>query len=243
VRIIGVIDLLGGRAVHAQGGCRLGYRPVRAVARAPVDGDPAALSRVYVDRLGLRELYVADLDAIGGGAEQDEATRAAITTGGPVWVDAGIATVAQAQRAADRGAAHVVAGLETLVSFDALRAIAASVKGAGVAFSLDLRNGRPVAHAGLRDDTPESLARRAVDAGAGAVIVLELDRIGSGRGVDLALITRMRRAVPGAMLLAGGGVRDGEDLRRLAEAGGDAALVGTALHTGALMPESGFLSS
>ena len=38
------------------------------------------------------------------------------------------------------------------------------------------------------------------------------------------------RAVPGVTLLVGGGVRDEGDLRQLASAGCDGALVATALH-------------
>jgi phosphoribosylformimino-5-aminoimidazole carboxamide ribotide isomerase len=64
------------------------------------------------------------------------------------------------------------------------------------------------------------------------VIVLDLARVGSGTGVDLDLLARVRRAAPGLALLAGGGVRDAADLDRLADAGCDGALVATALHDG-----------
>ena len=67
--MIGVVDLLGGRAVHARAGRREDYRPVRAVAGSVIEpGDALALARVYIDRLGLTELYAADLDAILGRA-------------------------------------------------------------------------------------------------------------------------------------------------------------------------------
>ena len=81
------------------------------------------------------------------------------------------------------------------------------------------------------------MAERAAQAGAGAVIVLDLARVGTGTGLDLALIGRVRDAVPGVTLLAGGGVRGPEDLARLADAGCDGALVATALHDGRLGPE------
>jgi phosphoribosylformimino-5-aminoimidazole carboxamide ribotide isomerase len=249
--IIGVIDLLGGRAVHAQGGCRLGYRPVDTVAGERIAGDAAVLSRVYVEQLGVRELYVADLDAIARGTGADDAVRAIAACGVPVWIDAGVRTVAQARRASAGGRLRVVVGLETLPSFAVLRDICVAGlsdprgepgMASPTAFSLDLRGGVPVAAAAdLRAMTPEVLACRAVDAGAGAVIVLDLDRIGSGRGVDVELIQRLRKAAPGVTLLAGGGVRDRQDLERLEAVGCDAVLVGTALHTGTLLPASWFL--
>jgi phosphoribosylformimino-5-aminoimidazole carboxamide ribotide isomerase len=107
-----------------------------------------------------------------------------------------------------------------------------------VAFSLDLRAGRPIVPTGseaLRPgDSPEALAARAAGAGAGTIIVLDLARVGRASGLDCDLVARVRDAAPGVRLAAGGGVRDAGDLERLAAAGCDAALVATALHEGRL---------
>ena len=108
-----------------------------------------------------------------------------------------------------------------------------------MAFSLDLRDGEPVIATGANGAIPlgepaHVVASRAANAGVGAVIVLDLARVGTGTGLDVALIARVREAIPGLMLLAGGGVRGYEDLVRLADAGCDGALVATALHDGRL---------
>jgi phosphoribosylformimino-5-aminoimidazole carboxamide ribotide isomerase len=235
MRIVGVIDLRGGRAVHAQGGCRHGYRPVERVDGVDVHGDPVAVARVYVEQLGVAEIYVADLDAIAGGTPQREVTRTIAAIGARLWLDAGIATIAQAARAATSGAARIIVGLETLPSMATLRAIADETRPSRAVFSLDLRDGVPIASAEpLCALTPPELARRAVDAGAGAIIVLDLARVGSGRGLDLHLLQTIRDAVPDVPLLAGGGVRHNGDLEALAAAGCDGALVATALHAGVL---------
>jgi phosphoribosylformimino-5-aminoimidazole carboxamide ribotide isomerase len=195
-----------------------------------VNGDPATLADVY-RRLGVDGCYIADLDAIAGGAESDEAIRAIASRCPGLWVDAGITSPAQAERARRRGATHVIVGLETLPSFPALAAIVAAVGSDAVAFSLDLRDGRAMSGAAtLAALSIDSLARRAADAGAGAIIVLDVARVGSGRGPDVPVIARVRQAVPGMTLLAGGGVRDASDLRQLAAAGCDGALLATALH-------------
>jgi phosphoribosylformimino-5-aminoimidazole carboxamide ribotide isomerase len=228
--LIGVIDVLGGRAVHARGGCRHGYRPIDIVADTRVDGDAEILARLY-ERMGLEDCYVADLDAIAGGSEQDEPIRRVAAAGACLWLDAGVATVAQARRGQARGASRIVVGLETLTSFEPLQRITEAIGSAAVAFSLDLREGRPISVNTILAELPiATLARRSMDAGAGAIIVLDLARVGSGRGLDLPMIEAVRQAAPGVTLLAGGGVRDGDDLRRLASAGCDGALVATALH-------------
>jgi phosphoribosylformimino-5-aminoimidazole carboxamide ribotide isomerase len=200
-----------------------------------VQGDPAVLARVYTEHLGLEELYVADLDAIAGGAEHHEAIRDIAAKGAALWLDAGISTTAQAERGRGRGASRVIVGLETLTSFESLRSIVEAVGAAGVAFSLDLRDGRPItADATLADLSIDTLAREATDAGVGSIIVLDLALIGSSRGFDVPVVDCVRRAAPEVTLVAGGGIRDVEELRRLTSAGCDGALVATALHgTGA----------
>src|SRR4051812_49736255 len=66
MRVVGVIDLKDGTAVHAVRGERERYRPVRSVVGGD-DGDALALARGFRAELELDELYVADLDAITGG--------------------------------------------------------------------------------------------------------------------------------------------------------------------------------
>jgi phosphoribosylformimino-5-aminoimidazole carboxamide ribotide isomerase len=234
VRLIGVLDVLRGQAVHARGGRREHYAAVHAVAGCAIRGDAVALARRYAE-LGVDELYVADLDAIGGAPRQDELFALIVALRLPVWFDAGTTTIHHARQCLSRGATRVVVGLETLIAWESLREICEGIGRERVAFSLDLRGGAPIGTtAVIANGTPEIVAARAADAGVGAIIVLDLARVGSGTGLDMALLARVRAAAPGALLVAGGGVRDVEDLDRLADAGYDAALVATALHTGAL---------
>jgi len=245
MRVLGVLDLLGGRAVHARGGRRDSYEPVQGTGlrtgtetRPPyAPGDAVALARWYMREVGLTELYAADLDAIANRPPQNALVAALAALGAPLWLDSGAASVADARHALELAAAVVVVGLETLPSYDALAEICASAGGDRVAFSLDLRDGEPVVASGasgIRGEPAHGVAARAAATGVGALIVIDLARVGTGAGVDLALIARVREAVPGLTLLAGGGVRGAEDLERLSDAGCDGALVATALHDGGL---------
>jgi len=235
VRVVGVIDLLRGRAVHARAGRRDLYEPVQRFAGTTIEaGDSIALARAYVDRLGIRELYVADLDALGGGPVQRSAIAAIAAIGAPVLLDAAVTTPDEARRVLDLGADQVIVALETLPDFERLLDVCSAIGGEHVAFSLDLRDGAPVIASGARisADPPQTIAAHAISAGAGTLIVIDLGRVGTGRGLDLDLLASVREATPQARLLAGGGVRGVEDLARLAEVGCDGALVATALHDG-----------
>jgi phosphoribosylformimino-5-aminoimidazole carboxamide ribotide isomerase len=248
MRVIGVVDLLAGRAVHAKAGTREHYRPVSAVAGAPIEpGDARALAEAYVGDLGITEMYVADLDAILGGPLQSASIAAVARSfsrprgrpeparpAAPLWLDAGVASPERAQQIVGLGVDHVVVGLETLPSYDTLAEICAAVGGNGVAFSLDLRAGEPVVAKGgiARGEQAHVVAARAVRAGVGAIIVIDLARVGTSGGLDRELIARVRDAAPEVALLAGGGVRGSEDLLRLADLGCEGALVATALLEG-----------
>lgn len=233
MRIIGVIDLKDGIAVHARGGRRELYAPVHQSAGTVVHGDSLALARVYVDTFGLSEIYLADLDAIGSKMLQVQAIRAISRLGARLWVDAGLARVNDAPAVSDAGAQTIVVGLETLESFDTLTDICRH-SARPVAFSLDLRNGTPIGGEAFAASTPEQIARRAVEAGAHTVIVLDVARVGVAAGPDFDVLKRIRSAVPAVPLFAGGGVRGIDDLRQLAGAGCAGALVATALHDGRL---------
>jgi phosphoribosylformimino-5-aminoimidazole carboxamide ribotide isomerase len=238
MEVIGVLDLLHGRAVHARGGRRESYAPVPAGPLLRDAGDAVGLARGYLSPIaGVRELYVADLDAIGGGEPQGALLRKVAALGAPLWVDAGVRTAAEARSVLAAGAARVVVGLETLERMTDLASIAdAAGSLERVAFSLDLREGVPQTRApGLAGATPAALAVEGAERGAGAVIVLDLARVGSGRGVDVALLGELRALLPpSCRLVAGGGVRDRRDIEALAAAGCDAALVASALLDGRL---------
>ena len=233
MRIIPVIDLRSGKAVHGTGGDRARYELVDSTI-TPARGDALALAHAYARVLNSRELYVADLDAIGGDAPQ-YAMHRALSRVACCWIDAGVRSEADACALVDGGADRVVVGLETLPGFAVLHAIVARLGADRVVFSLDLRDGHPLtAVDALRGMRPRELARCAVDAGAETVIALDLARVGSAAGADDAMMLELRGALPGVDLIAGGGVRDRADLARLAAAGATGALVATAVHRGVI---------
>jgi phosphoribosylformimino-5-aminoimidazole carboxamide ribotide isomerase len=236
LQIIGVLDLRGGRAVHARGGTRDRYTPVQNAAGWPIDpGNAQTLAEVYTAVLGISEIYAADLDAILEGTPQLDVAKSLASLGAPLWLDAGVRSVDDARRAIDHGASRVIVGLETLPSFEVMSAICTAIGRDRVAFSLDLRNGQPILTDGPDLDvvqSPEQIASLAAISGAGTLIVIDLARVGTGRGIDVDFLKRIRAVTPGLTLVAGGGVRGWDDLVRVAGAGCSAALVATALHDG-----------
>jgi phosphoribosylformimino-5-aminoimidazole carboxamide ribotide isomerase len=243
MQVIPVLDLAGGIAVHAQAGDRPHYEPLESDLVPGRVGDPGALLRAFHAVLDIHECYVADLDAIQGGAVQRTLLRelAAFHTGfaGALLVDAGTHSPGGALEVLSCGASEVVVGLETLHAFADLSAILNLVGRSRVVFSLDLRLGNPILHSSMQDargagPDPVALAEQAEAVGTRTILLLDLGRIGTGCGVDLGLLESLRRRLPGVRLLAGGGVLTRRDLERMRDVGCDGALVASAIHTGRL---------
>jgi phosphoribosylformimino-5-aminoimidazole carboxamide ribotide isomerase len=235
MRVVGVIDLKGGAAVHAVRGERERYRPVRSAIGGD-DGDALALARGFRDALGLEEIYVADLDAIVGDGENG-ASIGALAREARVMVDAGVSEPGRAQALLDLGVHRVIVGTETLSGPDALDRLLAELPDGALVLSVDLREGRVLSPDPQLAGAPamDALARLQ-RAGLREAIVLDLARVGSGAGPDVALIAELHGAFPDLELLAGGGVRTIDDLRALDGAGAAGALVATALHGGVIGP-------
>ena len=230
--MIPVIDLKSGAAVHAVGGERERYRPLRSEFAA--GSDPVEITRAVRAALGLDELYVADLDAIAGGALQVELI-AALAAEARLMVDAGVTEPATVRRLLGLGAARVVIGTETLTDGAALGRLREVLPDAPLALSLDLRAGQVLSlDPALAELAAAEALARLRRFGVREVIVLDLARVGSGAGPDIALISELHLRFPDLELLAGGGVRDAADLEALQAAGAAGALVASALHSGAL---------
>ena len=105
--------------VRAVAGRRETYQPVRSViARSSA---PAAVARGFVEQVGLRRAYVADLDAIAGRAPDFRALAAIADAGLSLIVDAGCGDLERARdmaqfRPVSGPLQGVVVGLESLAA-------------------------------------------------------------------------------------------------------------------------------
>jgi uncharacterized protein related to proFAR isomerase len=75
MQIIPVLDIAGGIAVHAQAGNRSRYEPLESQLTPGQVGDAAGVLRAFHTELGIHQCYIADLDAIQGGAVQRSLIR------------------------------------------------------------------------------------------------------------------------------------------------------------------------
>jgi phosphoribosylformimino-5-aminoimidazole carboxamide ribotide isomerase len=236
--ILPVLDLKEGVVVRGVAGRRSQYRPV--MSGLTVSAEPLAVARAIRDRFSLAELYLADLDAIAGAAPAMPVCARLRAAGFRLWMDAGIRRADEIELLVRSGIERVVIGLETIAGPEELDAACRRWGGERIAFSLDLREGRPLGQrAAWGTDQPHAIAARAAAAGIKYLVVLDLARVGLGAGTGTEALCRDLAAQnPSLWLVAGGGVRDRDDLDRLEALGVRAALVASALHDGRLQPQA-----
>jgi phosphoribosylformimino-5-aminoimidazole carboxamide ribotide isomerase len=234
-QVIPVLDLKGGRAVHAVAGRRAHYQPVESILHP--GSDPLALAAALRDDLGLRALYLADLDAITGVAPQVRLYQNMIALGFHLIVDAGLRDLRTAERllALDQTSSAIVAGLETLAGPEALREILHAFGAGRIIFSLDLDLGSPrkAEKSTWLSENPLGFAREAIEQGVRQVLLLDLARVGTGRGLGTkGLLAQILAKHPDIQVSVGGGISDASEILELKATGASAVLVASAIHDG-----------
>jgi phosphoribosylformimino-5-aminoimidazole carboxamide ribotide isomerase len=232
MRIVPVLDLKDGVVVRAVAGRRKAYRPIQS--RLTKSCRPADVARAFRDKFGFRELYLADLDAIAGRPPALAVYSQIQQLGLALWVDAGITDHLSAVALVGEGIQNIVAGLETIPSPGVLEEIVETLGSRRVIFSLDLKDGLPLGNlAGWQRPEAWSIAMQAIKSGVRRIIVLDLARVGTGKGFGSEILCqRLSHELPTVEIIAGGGVSDEEALRRLQGYGISAVLVASALHDG-----------
>jgi len=230
LKVIPVIDILNGIVVHAVKGKRNEYKPLESVLIQTID--PVDVAETF-KKLGYSMLYVADLDAIIDCRDDfSQIRQIAEKTALNLLVDAGVTGLERAQRLMKSGVGKLVVGTETLRSKTFVAQALQHFGSDHVVISLDLKGGNVLTQPDFNGPTePMQLLKEFKALGTTQVIVLDLSRVGSGEGVDLAFL-KEAIAQTDMDVYVGGGVRDINDLDTLRRLGVTGALIATSLHTG-----------
>ena len=243
-RLVGVIDLRRGVAVHAIAGLRAQYQPVIADRIQP--GDAIALANRYQE-WGVNSLYIADLDAISGLEPQVDLLQKLVAMSEVTLIDAGPAAACVSDSLTSSTSVKFVVPSESCGSVDQWADAVNQVPHHQVVIGLDLIGSSERTSRLFAPDTNSIRAdpfcsdtllsnvspwiERAMMLGVSSVLALDLAFVGTGRGPGSGpACEAIRRSWPSLSLISGGGVRHHEDLSFLRDAGCDRILVGTTLH-------------
>jgi len=230
MQVIPAIDLRDGACVQLVGGSYAEER-VRIA-------DPVEVARQWT-RLGFSRIHLVDLDAATGRGSNSEIVREILeVTPALIQCGGGVRDIETIDELLGAGASEVVLGtravedpgwLEDAVTRYPNRIIVAADTSARRILS------RGWAQTNSRDviDFIDELNALPLS----AILVTAVEREGRMEGPDVNLVEEItaRSSIP---LQASGGVRSIDDIRALSDAGAAATIIGMALYTGALNPQT-----
>lgn len=221
--LIPVVDLKGGRVVHARGGNRRAYLPVNS--RLCTGSAPGDVMDGFLGLYPFSTVYVADLDAIEGDGDNLETVRdlAIRFPAIELWVDCGVRDKSACARWLDARCGALVLGSESQQNVETAADLLAGEHKNRMILSLDFRDDGFIGPAQLLGQ-PETWPER--------VIVMTLGRIGGNKGPDLDRLRWLIGTAPGKKIFAAGGVRGFDDLTALSDLGASGVLLASALHDG-----------
>jgi len=230
-RLIFVMDLLDGVVVHAKKGEREKYQPIHLFSSIINTSDPVQV----IEEIKPVEVYIADLNRVmNTGSNKDiikeirnknRKTR--------IMIEYGIRGLYDLKEAAEAEIADsIILGTET-ASMDLIAGASKSDISSDIIVSIDLFKKKVRTNDKKMKIDPLLLIKKLNEYPIRDVILLELDRVGTKRGIDFDFLAR---AVEFSKhdILCGGGVRGYEDISKMEERGVKGALVATAVHDGAI---------
>jgi phosphoribosylformimino-5-aminoimidazole carboxamide ribotide isomerase len=236
MRLIPVIDVLGGVVVHAVRGERSNYKPLKSCLC--LTSNPLDVALVFKN-LGFKSLYIADLDAI-----EKRVLNVSLLKNlkekvrfEEVMVDAGVYSYTEPEKILENGASKIVVGTETLQKLEDLTSLLERVTPEKVIVSLDYKNKKILTKAEELVDLPlDEAAVKLQTVGVKSLMFIDLSRVGSEEGVDVTLVKKILDVV-NVPLIVGGGIRNIEDVLSLKKLGVSGVLVATAFHKGKIRKE------
>jgi phosphoribosylformimino-5-aminoimidazole carboxamide ribonucleotide (ProFAR) isomerase len=221
--VIPAVDVFGGRLARLSDGAVLFVEAF--------GGDPIAAARSFADA-GARWIHVVDMDlALEGEFRNLEVVAGIAGIGVEVQASGGIAGLAEVERALAAGSRRVVLGSSALFDRPAAEALLARHGDAlVVGIEADRDTIRTRARRSVALSLPETMAWLA-GLEIARYVHTSLGRVGGLAGPDLDAIRALVQ-MTGRPVVASGGIRGPEDLRRIASIGAQGAILGRALYEG-----------
>ncbi len=230
-RLIFVMDLLDGVVVHAKRGEREKYVPIHRFSSIVTSSDPARV----LETIKPNEVYIADLNRLMSTGNNRPILKDLRTRNMDlrIMLDYAVKGMEDLKEAVDAEMADkFVLGTET-ISLELLEEASKSDIINDISISLDLFNNEVLTSDTRMKIDPLRLIKELNKFPVRDVIVLELNRVGTKSGIDFEFLARAVE-LSEHDILCGGGVRNCEDVHKMAAIGVKGALVATAVHDGGI---------
>jgi phosphoribosylformimino-5-aminoimidazole carboxamide ribotide isomerase len=223
---IPAVDIRGGRCVRLVQG---------DFSRETRYADDPAEMACHWESEGAKRLHVVDLDGARDGVRANASVIARLlgSVHIPVQVGGGVRSLASACQLLDQGADRVIVGTTAAESPDVLTSWLSELGADRLIVGVDVREGYVGTHGWLNftDLAVVRFCERLAALGVKRVVYTDVSRDGLLKGPDLETTREIATVI---RVIGSGGVTTVEDLQKLARAGAEGAIIGTALYEGRL---------
>ncbi len=226
------IDLKGGRCVRLYKG---------DMSRDTIYNDSPAAQALAWTKAGFSWIHIVDLDgAIQGKPVNGSAVQEIISSVDiPVQLGGGIRDMKQIEYWLSQGVSRVILGTIAVRDPDIVKQACLEFPGQ-IAVGLDARNGKVAVEGWVEESDISSvdIARKFEDSGVCSIIYTDIDRDGTGSGINIDSTVDLAKqtSIP---VIASGGVGSLEDLKKVKAAGDKGVtgvIIGKALYEKTISP-------
>lgn len=203
--------------------------------------DPGAQALQWA-RSGFNWVHVVDLNgAVDGKPANEEAVKSIVESVDiPVQLGGGIRSIKHIENWLQEGVSRVILGTVALRDPELVRRACDLFPGQ-IAVGIDARNGRVAVEGWVEDSDvlATDLAQKFEDAGVAAIIYTDIDRDGTGEGVNMISTISLAQSTSIPVIASGGvgGLEDLKLVRDAAQYGVQGVIVGRALYDNKFTPE------
>ncbi|RCW48752.1 MULTISPECIES: HisA/HisF-related TIM barrel protein [unclassified Halanaerobium] len=231
---IGVIDIKDGLAVQGKAGERQKYQPVKSRLTDEFTASPEKIAEAFRKKLGLKKLYIADLDAITGN-DRNLKSALKIKKEFPdynILLDGGFKNSKDVIEILKKGIDYAIIATESLSDLSMLEELKEYRE--RIYISIDLKNSRLI-HKIKKWEQMEAqqIVKEIKLYGYQKFIMLDLAHVGTGMGLAEYLLD-IKASFPDLEFITGGGIKDYRDVKIVKKAGFSGLLIASAFHSGSL---------
>ncbi len=233
---IGVIDIKDGIVVRGVAGERDKYREVESRIVETEKKTPLAVAAAFYNKLGIRKLYAADLDAIMSANKENNLEKIReIKEEFPdleIMLDAGFNNEFTPEIYLNDWLDYAVIATESLEDMEVLEKLAEYKD--QIIISIDLKDGELIHNIeSWQGKSISEIIKKIKDISYKNFILLDLASVGTARGIS-DYIRKLKEDFSELNFITGGGVKDYRDIKDLKKLSFSGVLIASAFHNGSL---------
>lgn len=231
---VAVIDIKESIVVRAVAGKRNEYKEVESRILAKTEKSPLEVASAFYKKLGIRKIYIADLDAIlakGNNLEDIKEIKKQYPDL-EIILDAAFAENNSPIPYLKEFLDYAVIATETIESLSFLKDL--TEFNSRIIISVDLKSGNLIHNIQeWQDKNLEEVINEMTDFGIENFIILDLANVGTAAGIS-KYIKELKLKFPELNFITGGGVKDYRDIKELKRMDFSGVLIASAFHNGSL---------